>query len=144
MNYNKSKKNGGRGKAFKGCLTYDLHDKKTLETSHRVGFVHLGNLVTDNPKHAWREMMATAEAEDALKRRAGLAPAKTKNEQPVYRFTIEWHPDDHPTKAHMLETALEVVKLLKFEEHQYAIVEHTDTPHKHVHFTVNMIHPVTG
>jgi hypothetical protein len=33
---------------------------------------------------------------------------------------------------------------MKMHEHQAVIVEHTDTPHPHVHITVNMIHPETG
>jgi hypothetical protein len=144
MNWSKGAKTRGRGTSFKGALDYYLHDKDTMETAERVGFVHMLNLVTDDPYDAWREMMLTAESADRLKRESGHAPAKKKNEQPVYCFSIEWHPDDHPTKKHMLETALDVVGLLKMEEHQIVIVEHLDEPHPHLHFTVNMMHPETG
>src|ERR1700736_6229061 len=127
MNFNKGAKTRGRGTSFKGALTYYLHDKDTLETAHRVGFVHMLNLFAEDPYNAWREMMVTAEATADLKKRAGLEPAKVENEQPVYCFSIEWHPDDNPTKAHMLETALDLVKFMKMEQHQIVLVEHTDT-----------------
>jgi relaxase-like protein len=44
----------------------------------------------------------------------------------------------------MLETALDLVKFMEMEERQVVMVEHTDTAHPHVHFTVNMIHPENG
>ena len=49
MNFNKGAKTKGRGTSFKGALTYYLHDKDTLETAHRVGFVEILNLFTDDP-----------------------------------------------------------------------------------------------
>ena len=144
MNFNKGEKTGGRGTSFKGALTYYLHDKDTLETADRVGFVHMRNLVTDDPYDAWREMMVTAESADRLKAAAGLKPGGRKNEQPVYVFALQWHPDDHPTKQHMLMAAVDCLRFMKMDEHQAVIVEHTDTAHPHVHITVNMIHPETG
>ncbi len=144
MRWSKGEKTRGRGKSFKGALDYYLHDKGTMETAHRVGFVHMLNLVTRDPNQAWREMMVTAESADNLKVESGRRPSPKKNEQPVYCFSLNWHPDDHPAKAHMLETALEAVKILKAEERQVVIVEHLDEPHPHVHITVNMIHPETG
>ena len=144
MRWSKGEKTRGRGKSFKGALDYYLHDKGTMETAHRVGFVHMLNIVTRDPYQAWREMMLTAESADQLKVAAGFKPSAKKTEKPVYCFSLNWHPDDHPTKAHMLETALEVVKVLKAEERQVVIVEHLDEPHPHVHITINMIHPETG
>ena len=102
------------------------------------------NLVTDDPYDAWREMMVTAESADRLKAAAGLKPGGRKNEQPVYVFALQWHPDDHPTKQHMLMAAVDCLRFMKMDERQAVIVEHTDTAHPHVHITVNMIHPETG
>jgi Relaxase/Mobilisation nuclease domain len=144
MRWSKGEKTRGRGKSLKGALDYYLHDKGTMETAHRVGFVRMLNLVTKDPNQAWREMMLTAESADQLKVAAGFKPSAKKNEKPVYCFSLNWHPDDHPSKQHMLETALEVVKMLRADQHQVVIVEHLDEPHPHVHITINMIHPETG
>ena len=144
MRWSKGEKTRGRGKSFRGALDYYLHDKGTMETAQRVGFVHMLNLVTKDPYQAWREMMVTAESADSLKLESGRRPSPKKNEQPVYCFSLNWHPDDHPAKQHMLEIALEAVKILKAEERQVVIVEHLDEPHPHVHITINMIHPETG
>jgi Relaxase/Mobilisation nuclease domain len=161
MNWNKGAKTKGRGTSFKGALKYYLHDKDKAVTSERVGFVELLNLVTDNPHDAWREMMATAEAapelkrrhrekllpadaSDELKRRARASTGGQKNTRPVYAFSIQWHPDDHPTKEHMRQTALDVLRTLKLHEHQAVLVEHTDEPHPHVHICVNLRNPETG
>ena len=144
MNFNKGAKTKGRGTSFKGALTYYLHDKDTLETAHRVGFVEILNMFTDDPHETWREMMVTAEAGDALKKRAGLSLAGRKNEKPVYCFSLEWHPDDRPTADHMRTAAHQVLTMLNMQDHQAVIVQHTDTAHPHVHILVNMIHPVTG
>ena len=144
MNFNKGDKTKGRGTSFKGALLYYLRDKDQADTAERVGFVEMLNLFTDDPHTAWREMMATAEAGDDLKRAAGLSLAGRKNDKPVYCFSLEWHPDDRPTADHMRQSALEVLKMLNMEDHQAVIVQHTDTAHPHVHVLVNMIHPETG
>ena len=144
MNFNKGAKTKGRGTSFKGALTYYLHDKDTLETAHRVGFVEMVNLFADDPHSAWREMMVTCDVADDLKRRAGLSLAGRKNDKPVYCFSLEWHPDDRPTSDHMRQSAHEVLKMLGMQDRQAVIVQHTDTDHPHVHILVNMIHPETG
>ena len=144
MNFNKGAKTKGRGTSFKGALTYYLHDKDTLETAHRVGFVEMVNLFTDDPHETWREMMVTAEAAPELKRRGGSSPGGNKLKKPVYAISIEWHPDDKPSKKHMRETAHEVLKLLGLQDHQAVIVQHTDQPHAHIHICVNLVHPETG
>ena len=125
MNFNKGAKTKGRGTSFKGALTYYLHDKDTLETAHRVGFVEMVNLFTDDPHTAWREMMVTCDAAPELKRRGGSSPGGNKLKKPVYAISIEWHPDDKPSKNHMREAAHDVLKLLGLQDHQAVIVEHT-------------------
>ena len=44
----------------------------------------------------------------------------------------------------MRETAADLIKFMKWEDYQLEGVEHKDTDHPHIHFTINMIHPVTG
>ena len=144
MNWNKGAKTKGRGTSFKGALLYYLHDKERATTSERVGFVELLNLATDDPNGAWREMMALCDAAPELKRRGGSPPGGKKATKPVYAISIEWHPDDNPTKDHMRQTAHEVLKRLGLQDHQAVIAEHTDEPHAHVHLCVNLIHPETG
>ena len=60
MNFAKGKRTKGRGSSFKGALLYYLHDKEA-DTAERVGAVELLNLFEADPRHAWREMMATVE-----------------------------------------------------------------------------------
>ena len=81
MNWNKGAKTKGRGTSFKGALLYYLHDKERATTAERVGFVELINLATDDPHGAWREMMATAEAADELKRRAGVRQGRPQKHE---------------------------------------------------------------
>ena len=86
MNFNKGAKTKGRGTSFKGALTYYLHDKDTLETAHRVGFVEMLNLFTDDPHTAWREMMVTCDAAPELKRRGGSSLEETSSKSPSTPF----------------------------------------------------------
>jgi hypothetical protein len=144
MNWNKGAKTKGRGTSFKGALLYYLHDKDRANTAERVGFVELLNLATDDPNDAWREMMALCDAAPELKRRGGSPPGGKKSKKPVYSISIEWHPDDKPTRDHMRQTAYDVLKLLGLQDHQTVITQHTDEPQAHVHICVNLIHPETG
>ena len=105
MNFNKGAKTKGRGTSFKGALTYYLHDKDTLETAHRVGFVEMLNLFADDPHTAWREMMVTAEAARRTQApRRPLTWPDARTTSPSTAFSIEWHPDDRPTEDHMRQT----------------------------------------
>ncbi|WP_051086626.1 AAA family ATPase [Methylobacterium sp. WSM2598] len=143
MNWAKGRKTKGRGTSFKGALQYVLHDKEA-ETDDRVGFVEMHNLATDDPKLAWREMMALCDAADDLKKRAGVKATGQKLKQPVYAFSLSWHVDDRPSDEHMLETALDALRTLGLENHQAVIAQHTDTAARHVHLIVNLVDPETG
>src|SRR5262249_38596295 len=104
MNFAKGRKTRGRGAGFKGKLRDDLRDKGAA-TADRVGFVHMRNLATADPRQAWREMKTLCDAADDLKRRAGVPLTGQKLRQPVYAFTLNWHPLDQPDAGHMRETA---------------------------------------
>lgn len=168
MNFHKSERGGGRGSDPAGQANYYLHDTeedrggrsgrgdsvagafgyaahdKGARTSHRVGAVLLLNLATENPHEAAAEMQATIDAAAELKRRAGIPPSGQECADPVYAFSLNWHPDDNPDAAHMMETARETLRVLGLQEHQAMAIEHKDKPHKHVHVMVNLIHPDTG
>ena len=133
----------GRGDSAAGAFGYAAHDKHA-RTSHRVGEVLLLNMATKDPKLAAREMQATIDAAPELKRRAGIAPTGQECEAPIYSFSLNWHPDDRPDAAHIMASARETLRLLGLQEHQAGVIEHTDTPHRHVHVIVNLIHPGTG
>jgi len=45
-------------------------------------------------------MMTLCEAADDLKRKAGIKATGRKLEQPVFRFTLNWHRDDRPADAY--------------------------------------------
>lgn len=143
MNWAKGRATKGRGTSFKGALTYVLHDKGA-STNERVGSVECRNLATDDPHRAWREMKALCDAADDLKKRSGIKATGRKLTKPVYAFSLNWHEADNPDPEHMRETAADALRALGMEDLQAVIVEHTDTPHKHVHVIVNLVDPDTG
>lgn len=131
------------GKSFKGSYLYYMHDKGA-KTRNRVGFTHTGNMMTDDPDKAWKVMSYTAKNQDRLKQATGHSAVGSKCQKPVMTYALNWHPEQNPTQEHMMETALQSIEVLGLEEHEFYIVEHTDTPHKHVHVIVNRIHPLEG
>lgn len=142
MNWAKGRGTRGRGTSFKGTFQYVMHDKGA-KTAERVGFVDVRNLAADTPDQAWREMMALCDAADELKARAGIKTRRPLR-KPVYAFTLNWHALDEPDEAHMRETAADALRALGMEHLQAVIVQHTDTPHRHVHVIVNLVDPETG
>ena len=168
MNFHKSERGGGRSNDLAGQADYYLHDKeedrdgragrgdsvagafgyaahdKGARTSHRVGEVLLLNLASEDRYEAVKEMQATIDAAAELKRRAGSPPTGQECEEPVYAFSLNWHPADNPDAAHMMATAREALRVLGLQDHQAMVIEHKDTPHKHLHFLVNLVHPDTG
>lgn len=129
------------GRSFAGAWKYYAHDRRTPEqaeegeqvrTRERVGFVHTENLCgIEDDRAAIGFMIFTAEQ-------------NTRCKQPVYAFSLAWHPEEQPSREAMIEAGQEALKVLKMEEHQALFISHTDTAHPHLHIIVNRIHPETG
>ena len=126
------------GKNFAGLIFYLMHDKRTLEAQERgeillsaarVGWVHTENLAgIENDILAARLMQETANYSERCKK-------------PVYHLSLNWHPDQDPSREQMIEAGQSVMKHLGLEEHQAVFVAHTDTDHKHLHLVINRVHP---
>jgi hypothetical protein len=101
-------------------------------------------LPTGNPERAWRIMAHTALAQAELKAAAGIKATGRKLKNPVFAYSIAWHPGERPTKAEMMEAARASLKAQGLEEHQAILVCHDDEPQAHVHVIVNRVHPATG
>lgn len=132
-----------RGTSFKGWYLYHLHDKKA-STTKRVGWTQTLNMLTDDPAKAWKVMAYTALTSNRLKEATGASHVGRKMRLPVFSYSLSWHPDESPTRDQMLEAAYASIKAIGLSEHEGLIVEHTDTPHSHVHIGINRVHPITG
>jgi hypothetical protein len=132
-----------KGTSFKGAAAYYLHDKNAL-TNERIDFTQTQNLATDNPEMAWKLMAYTAMHQSEIKKAAGGVAKGRKLTQPVYAYSLAWHPKQEPTKEHMIESGLKTLKILGLDEHESIIVAHNDADHKHLHLIVNRVHPETG
>jgi hypothetical protein len=137
------------GRSFRGAFLYYAHDKRrdgedVRFTTDRVAWVETLNLPTGNPERAWRIMAHTALAQAELKAAAGIKATGRKLKNPVFAYSIAWHPGERPTKAEMMEAARASLKAQGLEEHQAILVCHDDEPQAHVHVIVNRVHPATG
>ena len=131
------------GHSFKGSFLYYMHDKGS-DTRNRIAWTHTENMLTRDPDLAWKVMAYTAKSQERLKQASGVSSVGRKCEKPVMAYSLSWHPEQNPDKDHMLNTAMESIKVLGLSEHECLIVAHRDTPHKHVHVIVNRVHPITG
>jgi hypothetical protein len=137
------------GRSFRGAARYYAHDKRrdgeaVRLTTERVAWVETVNLPTGNPERAWRIMAHTALAQGHLKAAAGTKATGRKLENPVFAYSLAWHPGERPTKTEMLEAARTSLEAQGIEEHQAIILCHDDEPQAHVHIIVNRVHPATG
>ena len=131
------------GRSFKGASLYYLHDKGAL-TTERVAFTHVENLHTQNAEQAFKEMAWVALRGDQIKKQAGVKPGGRKQENPVFHYSLAWHPEQEPTHEQMIEAGQASLKALGLEGYQAVFVVHADEPHKHLHIIVNRVHPDTG
>jgi hypothetical protein len=137
------------GRSFKGASLYYLHDKRREGeterlTSDRVAWTHTANLSTADPERGWRIMADTAMRQGEIKAAAGEKATGRKLTKPVYAYSLAWHPEQRPTKDHMLSTALDSLKAQGLDGYQAIILAHSDEPQQHVHVIVNRVHPETG
>ena len=131
------------GRSFAGSWAYYGHDKGK-STRERVEWTHTENMITADPDKAIKVMAYTALEQARLKEASGQVHTGRKLEKPVFSYSLAWHPEQNPTKEHMLETAMKSVKALGLEEHETLVVAHRDEPQKHVHVIINRVHPETG
>ena len=135
----------GLGRSFKGVTLYLTTPKRDDPAqAERAGFIETRNLPTDDAGQAWRIMAQTAQRAEQLKAAAGVKAAGRKLAQPVFHYSLNWHPTETPTPEQMLKAADATLKLLGLDGHQSLIVQHTDEPHPHLHIVVNRVHPETG
>ena len=103
------------------------------------------SMVTDDPEKAAKIMAWTDLNADYLKEQSGGSKAGRKTEKgAVYHFSLAWHGDEKPDAKHQQEYALETLKKLNLQDHQYILVAHNDTDHDHVHVVVNLTNPENG
>lgn len=141
----------GKGSSFRGAALYYLHDKR-LEgeterlTTERVAWSETRNLATDDPELAWRIMAATALDADRLKAQAGVRASGRKSNEPVYAYSIAWHPEEASrlSRAEMVRAANESILALGAQDRQAIIVAHRDEPHPHVHVLLNRVSATDG
>ena len=81
---------------------------------------------------------------ELLKQEAGVHAGGSVVETPVKHISLNWHPDEKPTREHMIATAEAFLKEMGWDEHQALLVAHNDKPHSHIHIELNRIHPETG
>jgi hypothetical protein len=126
-----------------------MHDKRrdgeaVRLTADRVAWIETVNLSTGDPERAWRIMAHTALAQAELKAAAGTKATGRKLKNPVFAYSLAWHPGERPAKAEMMEAARSSLEEQGLEEHQAIILGHDDEPQAHVHLIVNRVHPATG
>ncbi|HEX6749896.1 MAG TPA: relaxase/mobilization nuclease domain-containing protein [Longimicrobium sp.] len=127
---NVNKATGGLGKGFKGLLSY-LETGKDGKQLDRIDWVESRNLGTERLDLGGRFMAATARE-------------SVRTEKPVFHFSVSFDPDDPINRDVMRQVADGVLRDLKLDQHQVLIVAHKDTPHRHMHFVVNRVHPEEG
>jgi hypothetical protein len=131
-----------RGKSFKGLATYLTHDPEA-KTAERVSWTHTLKLANDHVPSAVDEMLWTARNAELLKQEAGIRTGGRATENSVKHLSLNWALDETPTREHMIETAEDFLRHMKWEEHQALLVAHEDK-HPHVHVMLNVVHPENG
>jgi hypothetical protein len=132
-----------RGASFKGLATYLMHDPKAA-TAERVDWTHTLNLANDHIASAVDEMLWTARYAEVLKQQAGIRAGGRTTEKTVKHFSLNWSPEDDPSREHMIETTEKFLRHMGWHEHQAVLVAHNDKEYCHVHAMLNAIHLETG
>jgi hypothetical protein len=132
------------GKSFSGLASYLTHDPDQAKTAERVAWTHTHNLASDDVPCAVNEMLWTARDAELLKQEAGIRPGGRATASTVKHISLNWAPDEQPTREHMIETAEDFLRHMKWQEHQAIFIAHNDKAHSHVHCMLNAVHPETG
>ena len=135
----------GTGSGFGGVGQYLLHDKDHAKTSERVAWTATRNTVSGRAAGALNEMQWTSDNSNNIKQMYGGSMAGRKhNRNSVLHGSLSWHPEQKPTREEMQAAADEAIRAQGLEEHQAVYIAHNDEKHRHIHFVVNLINPMTG
>src|ERR1700726_4583178 len=110
-------KHSGVGKAFKGLAEYLTRDPNA-KTEERVAWTHTVNLAEDDVPCAVNLMYLTAENAELLKLEAGVRAGGRPTENPAKHISLNWAPDDNPSREHMIATAEGYLRHMGWQEHQ--------------------------
>lgn len=84
------------------------------------------NLCDGDQQEIWEQMKEVREQNIVVKKESQHLSVSFAKEDPVDR-------------AMLLKIAEECAREMGFENHQYVVVQHHDTPHKHIHIVVNRV-----
>jgi hypothetical protein len=73
----------------------------------------------------------------------GVASLNDRCKDAVCHYELAWPPGERPTRPQWTDSALQTLKALGYEGHQYMVVAHDDKKHFHIHIMVNKVHPQT-
>ena len=109
---------GTKGKSIRGVLVYILAPEK-------------GVLLDTN-------MDGATPAELAAEFRM-MSDARRGISKPVFHVSLSAAPGDQLTKGQWREIGQRYLAGMGFTDHQYVLIQHTDTEHDHVHIVTNRI-----
>jgi hypothetical protein len=125
------------GSSFKGLANY------LTEQKERVAWTHSLNCANDDVLSVVHEMYSTYDQAEFLKEHSGVHAGGSAVDKPVKHISLNWHPDEKPTRVEMIAAAEAFLEHMGWEEHQALLVAHNDK-HSHVHIELNRVHPETG
>ena len=73
----------------------------------------------------------------------GVAALNDRCKDAVCHYELAWPPGERPTRPQWTDSAVQTLKALGYEHHQYMVVAHDDKKHFHIHIMVNKVHPQT-
>lgn len=131
-----------RGQRFTTLAAYLL--RGSSNTEERAAWTSTRNLFPTDIDKCARLMEASFAQSGRLKMEAGIKGGGRVAENPVYHLVLSWHVDDKPDRAHMEKAADSVLKHLKLDECQVALVAHADGGAPHLHLMINRMNLENG
>lgn len=116
------KGSGGKRRAFRPGTRYPWEKADEVRTRNVTG---------DSWQDVADEMMLTSLLNERV-------------ERPFYHVVLSWHPHEQPTNDQMFDAAEKFLKKMGLAEHQSVSSVHSDTAKRHIHITINTVHPGTG
>jgi hypothetical protein len=120
------------GSSFLRAINYGAGysiDGKEIEGKSELLLLH--NVVSQDPLGIALEMQQEA--------------ACSRCQKPVWHSSLSWKPGESPTKEQMIEAANRYCTKMGADpkDHQIAVYQHHDKPHKHIHVYINRV-PTDG
>ncbi|MDF2189828.1 relaxase/mobilization nuclease domain-containing protein [Paraflavitalea sp. CAU 1676] len=127
------------GKGFYGCISYNLNDKRELSDEDKLRIAQDDGLQHKDRAEVLYYNRCYGNAAQLSKECNRVVKQNDRVVNPVFHFSLRLAPGDSLSKEQWVDIAQKLAREFNFQDNQYMVILHKDTPEQHIHIVANRV-----